>query len=135
MESHLDAWTGERVRNRFLVSCAPGREVFGTNFLCVAPRWRPDFGGQKASWRHIGPSEKRVAKKQNTPSDKPTFANLNNTSQLICEVAKRWLRVGLKGGGLPALLKIGRKAIQEAKRRHAGSRKGPRKGVERRLEK
>ncbi len=53
---------------------------------------------------------------------KLTFATLNNTPQLICEVAKRWAKPRFEGGGLPALSRIGRKGIQEAKRPHEGSR-------------
>ena len=60
---------------------------------------RVDFGGQTASWRLLGPSNKRVSKKQNTLVEQLTFANLSNTSKLICEVVKRWLRLRFERGG------------------------------------
>ena len=41
---------------------------------------RVDFGGQTASWRRLGPSNKRVSKQQNTPVEKLIFANLSNAS-------------------------------------------------------
>ena len=54
----------------------------------------------------MGHQTNEFQQKQNTPVEKLTFANLSNTYQLICEVAKRWLNIKFEGGrGLPALFK------------------------------
>ena len=114
MQGRVDAWSEVPLASpappgwvgRFRKSSDPKSRLAGSIWLArsISKVYRPqieagraDIGGQKASWRPLGPSEKRVVKKQNTQSEKPTSANLNNTSQLICEVASRGLKVG--GGG------------------------------------
>ena len=96
---------------------------------------RVDFGGQTASWRRLGPSNKRVSNnKQNTPVEKLTFANLSNTSKLICEVVKRWLRLRFEGGGVSSTFKDRPKRSPGSEKAARRQPKRPRNGAGRRLE-